>query len=94
MSVPLAATIAPADGSAPPTRTHTVDISESGVMLACVGLTGTVKVVLTLPGGSRLVVHGTVVRTEPGRTAVSFAGLGGRELQALRKVAAAQAIAA
>lgn len=87
--------VTPTDGSSPAVRTHSVDVSESGVMLACVGLSGTVRVSLSLPGGNgRLVAHGTVVRTEPGRTAVTFTNLSARDAQALRKLSAGHALAA
>lgn len=93
--MPLAAIVTPLDGSAPAMRTHSVDVSESGVMLACVGLTGALKIALTIPGNrDRLVLTGTVVRTEPGRTAVAFTALAPREVQALRKLATTQQIAA
>jgi hypothetical protein len=87
--------VTPTDGSSPAVRTHTVDVSESGVMLACVGLTGTVRVSISMPGGTgRLVALGTVVRQEPGRTAVNFVGLPARDAQALRRLSAGHALAA
>lgn len=95
VSLPLAAIVTPLDGTTPAMRTHSVDVSESGVMLACVGLSGAVKVALTVPGSrDRLVLTGTVVRTEPGRTAVTFTALASRELQALRKLGTTQQVAA
>lgn len=87
--------VTPTDGSAPATRTHSVDVSESGVMLACVGLTGNVRIALTIPGNrDRLILTGTVVRSEPGRTAVTFTALSPRELQTLRRLAATHFVAA
>lgn len=64
-------------------------------MLACVGLKGTVRVQLTLPGSrDRLSLTGTIVRTEPGRTAVAFVALSSRETQALRRLQHAHNVAA
>ncbi len=57
--------------------------------------TGSVRVALTLPGGAgKLVAVGTVVRQEPGRTAVTFTNLSSRDQQSLRKLAAGHALAA
>ena len=55
-------------------KTHTVDVSLDGILLACVGLAGAVQLSVGVPGsGGRLELAGEVVRQEPGRTAVRFA---------------------
>lgn len=93
LPLPLAAVVTPLQSGATPTRCHSVDVSASGVLLACVGVTGRVKVSLQLPDGrGRLEVFGTVVRHDPGRTAVQFTDVDRRTEAALQGLASPTAL--
>jgi hypothetical protein len=92
MALPLAATVTSSDASQPPVRTHSVDLSQDGVLLACIGLEGQVRVSLQLPGGAgRIDAVGEVARSEPGRTAVRFTHIASGERQLLKQLLAAPA---
>jgi hypothetical protein len=54
----------------------TLDVSAGGVLLACGGLSGRVRVVLELPGSAGTIeAVGTVVRSSQTRTAIAFLAL-------------------
>jgi hypothetical protein len=54
----------------------TLDVSAGGVLLACGGLSGRVRVALELPGSAGVVeAIGTVVRSDATRTAIAFLAL-------------------
>lgn len=85
--IPVPTDVTPVARDAETLRTHSVDLSLDGVLLACVGLEGHVRLALQGPGGGAKVhLTGKVVRTEPGRTAVQFSGVGDQERTALKRL--------
>lgn len=85
--IDLPVTITAVEGDAPPCFTRTIDLSEGGIRVRGVALTGPVEVFLRIPGGPRaLRLRGEVLRSSGSDTVVAFSSPGATERVALRDI--------